>query len=226
MIEDLQARLNQAGAIEVCYLVEESARITNNTFKVWVPSVMGSVDNSKKEFSTKIDTKQNIAKDAVKPNQLQERGYITALNETPYAYRYDGWIPHFKAAKIHIQKGEWTSGTADLSGPTTPAGCGPHTHDTTGTHQANNVEFTDCTLEGIDIWSSTEIDFQNINNKIIKKGHRMYGCFVNGGEPGEFVIFAISNVTPRYDDTKTTENKDVADKTIDGKTNPTNEQMP
>ena len=52
MIEDLQARLNQAGAIEVCYLVEESARITNNTFKVWVPSVMGSVDNSKKEFST------------------------------------------------------------------------------------------------------------------------------------------------------------------------------
>ena len=74
MIEDLQARLNQAGAIEVCYLVEESARITNNTFKVWVPSVMGSVDNSKKEFSTKIDTKQNIAKDAVKPNQLQERG--------------------------------------------------------------------------------------------------------------------------------------------------------
>lgn len=225
-IDDLQHRLNQAGAIEVCYLVEESARITNNTFKVWVPSVMGGVDNSKQEFSSKIDTKQNIAEGAVKPSQLQEKGYIVALNESPYAYRYDGYIPHFKASKIHIAKGEWSTGNADLSGPTTPAGCGPHTHETTGTHQANNVEFTDATLVGIDIWNSTEVDLQNINNKIIRKGHRMYGSFVNGGEPGEFVVFAISNVTPKFDATEISPNADRKDTTIDGKTNPANEEMP
>jgi len=179
-----------------------------------------------KKITISGDTKQNIAEGAVKPSQLQEKGYIVALNECPYAYRYDGYIPHFKASKIHIAKGEWTSGNADLSGPTAPAGCGPHTHDTTGTHQANNVEFTDATLEGIDIWNSTEVDLQNINNKIIRKGHRMYGSFVNGGEPGEFVVFAISNVTPKFDATEISPNADRPDTTIDGKTNPNNAEMP
>nr|DAN01833.1 MAG TPA: hypothetical protein [Bacteriophage sp.] len=225
-INDLVGKLSQNGSIEVCYLVEESARITNNTFKVWVPSVMGSIDNSKPQVNSSIDTKQNLNEGSVKPPQLQEKGYIVALNETPYAYRLDGYIPHHKTVKIHVQKGEWTSGNTDLSGPTTAAGCGPHTHETTGTHQANNTEFTDMTLEGIDYWNTSEIDYQNLHNKIIKKGHRMYGCFVNGGEPGEFVVFAISNVIPRLDSTAETENADRPDTSLDGKKNPQNEQMP
>lgn len=224
-IDDLQSKLNQGGTIEVCYLVEPSARITNHTFKVWVPSVMGSVDSDITEQNTKINAKQNIGEGAVKPAHLQEKGYITAINESPYAYRYDGYIPHFKVAKMHIDSGSWTSGNGTLSGPTTPAGCGPHTHETTGTHQINNAEFSDMTLNGVDLWLSTEVDLQNINNKVMKKGHRMYGAFVNGGEPGEFVVFAISNVTPRFDATEESANADIPDKTIGGKNNPENTEM-
>ena len=42
---DIIGSMHQNGFLEVCYLVEDAARITNQTFKVWVPSVMGGIDN-------------------------------------------------------------------------------------------------------------------------------------------------------------------------------------
>lgn len=224
---DIIGNMHQNGFLEVCYLVEDAARITNQTFKVWVPSVMGGIDNSSLEVkNTKIDAKININSATVTPTQLQEKGYIEAYNVTPYAYRLDGYIPNHKTAKIHVARGTWSTGNVNLSGPTTAAGCGPHTHETTGTHQATSCEFSDMNLEGIEYWNSTEVDYQNINNKIIKKGHKMYGSFVNGDEPGTFIIIAIDHVVPRFNDTAVGADEDRADTSLDGDKLVKNSEMP
>jgi hypothetical protein len=81
-------------------------------------------------------------------------------------------------------------------------------------------------LEGIEYWNSTEVDYQNINNKIIKKGHKMYGSFVNGDEPGTFIIIAIDHVVPRFNDTAVGADEDRADTSLDGDKLVKNSEMP
>lgn len=220
-VEDLRMHSQQNGIVEECYLVEDSVRITSNVFKVWVPSVMGAVDNSKKVEKTKIDTSAMLNEKIVKPAHIETQGYIEAYNVAAYPYRYDGWIPHFQSVKITAKNGKWANGKANLSGPTTPSGCGPHTHDTTGTHQANSVEFSNLELTDIDIYSSSGVDLQNINNICITKGHKMYGCFVNG-EQTKFIILAIDNVSPRLDSKTNDANSDIPSNATDGEKNPQN----
>lgn len=222
---NLRTTFGSTGVIEICYLVEQSANVCNPTFVVYIPSIMGGIEASEegKEESTDLG-KRSLNKNGL-PGKISLDSCIVAKNWTTYGHRLDGWIPHFKAARAHMATGKWTSGKATLSGPTTEeAGPKMHAHETTGIHTINNLTCEDITFDTIDIWSSTEVDFQNINNKVIKYGHKMIGCFPLG-EQSSFIILGIDDVTPRFKSADNRANADRTDEQLDGEKNPENSKM-
>ena len=54
----------------------------------------------------------------------------------------------------------------------------------------------------------------------------MYGSFVNGDEPGTFIIIAIDHVVPRFNDTAVGADEDRADTSLDGDKLVKNSEMP
>lgn len=221
---NLRDGLGTGGLIEKCYLAEESANICSPTFVVWIPSIMGGIDQSKTEQLGKKDLgKRNLNENNTEPGTgtVQMNGTIVAKNLTGYGHQLNGWIPHLKAKRMTMATGTAETYSGNLSGPTTPAGCGPHTHDTTGTHTYSGISMNTMEYKDINIWALTEVDYQNINNKVIKKGHVLYGCFPLGVQ-NEFIILAIDNVTPQLAGKVNRENADVTDTSVDGDKNPKN----
>lgn len=224
---NLRSKFGSTGSVEICYLVESSANVCNPTFVVYVPSIMGGISASPDEgVEEDADLGKRNLNNGGLPSKLKLESCIVAKNWTTYGHRLDGWIPHFKAAKIHMANGKWASGSANLSGPTTvDPGPDMHSHKTTGSHSINQLTCEDITFEGIDVWSSTEVDFQNINNKVIQYGHKMIGCFPLG-EQSNFIILGIDDVTPRTKSAGNRGNADVVDEQVDGSKNPANAPMP
>lgn len=222
-----------------CRLAEPAARITNSHFIVTIPSLMTNLqekaetpDNpndptGKKKLDIKSDLCLNEGVTAIQKNKLKKVEFETTVyaeSIAAYPHRLDGFIKHFKLAKLHAVTGKIKNDEGNLSGPTTPAGCGPHTHETTGSHSRTQIEQNDLTWTQLDGYMMTQVDFENIHNKVIKKGHVMYGAFVNG-QQNKFVIIAISNVIPRTKKA-TVNGKDVeiVDDTVDGEKNPKEEE--
>lgn len=209
------------GVVQVCYLVEESKHITSNTFKVFIPNLMSGINNAKGDYDERIDSKKCLNKTGRVPTSIKCQGYVTAYNMTGYGHRLDGWIPHFKIKKMTAKTGTVQKQSGNLSSGTQPAGCGPHTHSIANSYDASGNDLKEIVYNEIDMYTSTEVDLQNIHNKVIKKGHRMLGVFVSGHQL-RFEIIAIDHVSPRKDDTATRSNGDYTDVTIDGAKNPQN----
>lgn len=210
--------------IEVCYLVEDSKRITSETFKVHIPSLMGGIDNTGKEpEDVNIDTSK-VCLNAENPfNKKVNSGfYIEALNFTPYGHRLDGWIPKFRIQKLTAESGNIsTQNASSISGVTDPGGPGPHTHTLSQPLTLSDNSLSEIVFNNLVATSSTEVDFQELNKKFIKRGAMMIGTFINGLQ-NTFVILAIQNAVPRLTQTEPTGDGDNPDTSIDGGNNPSN----
>lgn len=223
---DLRQTVGLNGGLELCFYVgKEKARITSETFPVWIPSLMGDIpmepgkepeevsfDNSvlMNEEDNFCDTKVSIAYS------------IIAENFTPYGHRLDGWIPMFKIQTLTAETGTVAKQDASSTkGVTQPAGPGPHSHDITQALTLNSNSLSNIVFNNLVATTSTEVDFQELNNKYIEYGQPMIGAFINGGQ-SRFVIIAIQNAVPRLNQTERGPNKDNPDTSIDGDQNPSN----
>ena len=211
--------------IEVCYLVEDSKRITSETFKVHIPSLMGGIDNTGKEpEDVDIDTNKVCLNGENPFNKKISSGfYIEALNFTPYGHRLDGWIPKFRIQQLTAESGTVEKQDASsIKGVTDPGGPGPHTHDLSKPLTLNDNSLNNIVFNNLVATASTEVDFQELNNKFVKRGAMMIGAFINGLQ-NTFVILAIQNAVPRLTQTEPSGgNVDNADTSIDGGNNPPN----
>lgn len=220
-----------------CILAEPSARITNQYFIVTIPALMGGIvekattpDKPVEDPTGKVMQpldKEIILNDgftARDKNALKEIEFSTTIkaeNLTWHAYRLDGFIKHGTIAKLTAKTGAIKKDTGTYNGPTTPAGCGAHTHETTGTHTRKGIKQETLTWTGLDFYMMEQFDLENINNKILKKGDVLYGMFVIGGESNEFKIICIPNVTPRTEhEIETGKNVEIKDTSKDGEKNP------
>ena len=211
--------------IEVCYLVEDSKRITSETFKVHIPSLMGGIDNTGKEpEDVDIDTNKVCLNGENPFNKKISSGfYIEALNFTPYGHRLDGWIPKFRIQQLTAESGTVEKQDASsIKGVTDPGGPGPHTHDLSKPLTLNDNSLNNIVFNNLVATASTEVDFQELNNKFVKRGAMMIGTFINGLQ-NTFVILAIQNAVPRLTQTEPSGgNADNTDTSIDGGNNPPN----
>lgn len=211
--------------IEVCYLVEDSKRITSETFKVHIPSLMGGIDNTGKEpEDVNIDTSKVCLNGENPFNKKINSGfYIEALNFTPYGHRLDGWIPKFRIQTLSAESGTVAKQDASsIKGVTDPGGPGPHTHGLSQPLTLNDNSLKDIVFNNLVATASTEVDFQELNNKFVKRGAMMIGTFINGIQ-NTFVILAIQNAVPRLTQTEPSGgNADNPDTSIDGGNNPSN----
>lgn len=211
--------------IEVCYLVEDSKRITSETFKVHIPSLMNGIENSGKEPEDVTVDSSKICINSENPfNKTINSGfYIEALNFTPYGHRLDGWIPKFRIEKLTAETGTISKQSASSTkGVTEPAGPGPHTHNIKQALTLNSNSLDSIVFNNLVAYNSFEVDFQELNNKFIKRGHMMIGTFINGIQ-NTFVILAMENAVPRLTETERKgNNADNPDTSIDGDTNPAN----
>ena len=226
----------QAGLYE-CILAEPAARITNSHFVVIIPALMQGIEEKAKtpdqpqsdpEGKSDLKTpKENMlnegftARDKNKMDKLNVATTILAENITGYGHRLDGFIKHFHIQKMTAAIGKISKDKGNLSGPTTPSGCGPHTHNTTGVHNRTGITQKELEWTDINVYMSEGVDFENICNKVIKKGHILYGMFVIGKE-NKFVITGIEGVTPRTPAHTSVngQNVEIKDNVVDGDKNP------
>ena len=223
MIKDLRKSMNLSGEMRVCYLAEDAAQITSPTFKVYIPDIMGSIDKNQTDYQ--VQSSSDILLNEEK-NEFSEpvncQGYLVARSACPYGYRLDGYIQKFNVDKI-----EHPEGTSDEIGGKSSKGKTdgvpkhpPHPISQKFTIFKNkilNTIFKNSVFTG-----SHGVDFQNIHNKVIKRGHKMYGSFVVG-EQNQFVIFAIDNAVPYLAGTEIRDDVDRPDSSFDsGSSNPAN----
>ena len=224
-------------AVYECILAEPAARITNSHFVVIIPALMqGIVEKAETPDQPKTDPygkqklktpKENMlnedftARDKNKMGEFTVATTILAENMTCYGHRLDGFIKHFHIQKMTAATGKIESDQGNLSGPTTPAGCGAHTHDTTGVHTRKKISQKELEWTDLNVYMSEGVDFENICNKVMKKGHIMYGMFVIGKE-NKFIITGISGVTPRTPahTNLNGNNVEIKDDVLDGDKNP------
>ena len=217
-------------------LAEPSARITNEYFVVTIPALMGGiveqaetpdkpVEDPEGKGKLPIDKEVVLNKDftARDKNKLQDYNVATTIkaeNLTWHTHRLDGFIKHATIQKVTAKTGAIKKDTGTYNGPTTPAGCGAHTHETTGTHTRKGIKQESLTWTGLDVYMMEQVDFENINNKIIKKGDILYGTFIIGA-PNKFVITCIPGVTPRtVHEIQNGQNVEIKDTSRDGEKNP------
>lgn len=221
MIKDLRKSMNLSGEMRVCYLAEDSAHITSPTFKVFIPDIMGSEifdksQNDTGDYTEEADTKILLNTEKTnfgKPVNCQ--GYLIARSACPYGHRLDGYIQKLTVDKIEHPTGRSDNMTASSTRGRTD-GVGSHpSHPismkfTMNSNKHSNTEFTNSTFTGLH-----GVDFQNIHNKVIKRGHKLYGSFVVG-EQNQFIIFAIDNAVPYLAGSEVREDSDRADGSFDG----------
>lgn len=198
MLKDLRGVANITGVMTACYLAEDSARITSPTFKVWIPSVMGGINKELTEYEEELNTDSilNVEKSEF-PQVGHSQGYIVARSAHPYRIRHDGWIPKFKIEKLTAEDGTVATQSADSTdGASEPVGDHP-SHPIKQALKLMGNKLVDIVFNKLIATNSTEIDYQELNNKYIKRGHLMYGCFIAGMQ-NTFVIFAIDNAVPYH----------------------------
>lgn len=220
-----------------CILAEPSARITNKYFIVTIPALMGGIVEKAETpdkpvedptGKVKIPVDNTIilndgftARDKNKVKDIEFGTTIKAENLTWHAYRVDGFIKHGIIKKLTAETGAIETDKGNLSGPTTPAGCGAHTHETTGVHKRRKISQKRLVWTNLNFYMMEQFDLENINNKILKKGDILYGQFVIGGEANEFKITCIPDVTPRTEhEIETGKNVEIKDTSKDGEKNP------
>ena len=243
-----------SSGIVVCYLMEESKRITSPTFKVWVPSIMNGFEGSATESSVTASTSNilNTRNKFTSASSIQTQGYIIGRNVTAYGHRLDGWCPKFTIEQLTAEDGTFATMTSatltgaaqngavsdlGLSETVSSEDCkngekthDPHTHKLSvsggggggapGSVAMANIQQTQLEQKTIVFnklvaTTSEGFDFQELNHKYIKKGHKMYGSFVDGVQ-NEFIIIGIDQATPYLEQTEDSGIADNADSSFDG----------
>lgn len=216
MITDLRKKMNVSGEIRVCYLAEDSAHITSPSFKVYIPDLMPNIDREQTDYQ--VTTPDSIVLNGEKAefdSTVNCQGYLVARSACPYGHRLDGWIPKFTVDKIEHPTGSSEDITAQSTKGRTDGVPQHPPHPITQkfrmfTSKILNTIFKNSTFTG-----SRGVDFQNIHNKVIKRGHKMYGAFVVG-EQNQFVVFAIDNAVPYMAGSSIREDSNNADSSFDG----------
>ncbi|MGL5714900.1 MAG: hypothetical protein ACRCX2_17925 [Paraclostridium sp.] len=212
MLKDLRQINGFCSSLEKVYLVDQRKRITSPYFNVWVPSLMNGINRGLEDMDEEIsldgilnDNKSGIS------NSVKLSQSIRAKSIHPYRFRHDGWIPEFKTEHTTYEEMTMESGTGDemsassSQGETELGGGPPHTHTIIKpfkmlSNKFKKFFFKDNTSTRMVHTNSTEVDYQELNKVYINKGHVLYGCFVSGGDSTEFVILAIEDVIPYYDE--------------------------
>ena len=217
MVIDLRQDAGISGNIVACYLAEDSARITSPTFKVYIPTIMESIDRNQTDYTESIDPKTNLNEAGTETaTTVNCQGYLVAKSIHPYRIRHDGWIPKFNIETISAESGTISDQSANsTNGVTDPGGPGPHSHSITKKLQLMSNKLKSIVFNKLVATTSTGVDYQELNNKYIKRGHLMYGCFVEGLQ-NQFVILAIDNVVPYKAQAEPGGNADNPDTSFDG----------
>lgn len=216
MMIDLRQDAGITGNIVACYLAEDSARITSPTFKVYIPTLMESIDRNQTDYNETTDPASNLNSGATQSvASVPCQGYIVAKSIHPYRIRHDGWIPKFDILQLTSTDGtvddiqsSSTSGASDAV-PNHPS------HPITKALELIKNTLTKILFNNLVATTSTGVDYQELNNKYIKRGHLMYGCFVEGLQ-NQFVIIAIDNAVPYKAQAEHGGNADNPDTSFDG----------
>lgn len=209
MLTDLR-NLVRYGTLVRCYLAEDSKRVTSSKFKVYIPTLMSSIENTGDVKQEEITTERILNEEGEYNDiNISLPSYIEAKSNHGYMHRLDGWIPEFKTQKstyevINSQEGtiekieaSSTKGSTD-SIPQHPSM--PITKKLElKVNKINNIEWRNNSSDIMVHTNSTEVDFQELNRYFIKRGHPMIGVFLEG-EEFEFRILFIDGVTPYLDE--------------------------
>lgn len=221
---DLRQTVGLNGGLELCfYCGNGKARITSSTFPVWIPSLMGDIpmEPGKVAEDTPFDKSCLLNEDNYLGDSVPVAYSIIAENFTPYGHRLDGWIPEFKIQTLTAETGTIAKQDAgSTKGESDPVPMHP-SHPITKPLTLNSNNLNNIVFNNLVATTSTEVDFQELNNKYIEYGQPMIGAFINGGQ-SRFVVIAIQNAVPRLDQSERGPNKDNPDTSIDGDTNPPN----
>lgn len=216
MVIDLRQQTGITGNIVACYLAEDSARITSPTFKVYIPTLMESIDQNSTEYEEQINEQSSLNEQSSPSGaSVACQGYVVAKSIHPYRIRHDGWIPKFNIETLSAESGSVENISASkTSGMTDGGGPGPHTHTISKALKLMKNSLSKIVFNKLIATTSTGVDFQELNNKYIKRGHLMYGCFVEGLQ-NQFVIIAIDNAVPYKAQTSPSGNADNPDTSFD-----------
>lgn len=189
MIKDLRS-LVRYGTLVRCYLAEDSKRITSSTFKVYIPSLMPSIENTGNDSESDVNVDRCLNQgNSFHNTKVNLPSYIVAKSSHNYMHRLDGWIPEFKTETETNEsiKSSSTDGTSD----------------TVGAHPGKPITqpmtLFKNTIKNTVHTNNTEVDFQELNRYFIKRGHPMIGTFLEG-EEFEFRILFIDGATPYLDE--------------------------
>lgn len=209
MLTDLR-NMVRYGTLVRCYLAEDSKRVTSSTFKVYIPTLMSSIENTGDSKEETINVNRILNEEGTfKESNIVLPGYIEAKSNHGYMHRLDGWIPEFKTetSTYKIIKSETgsidkieassTKGiTEDV--PNEPAHPIKQALDL-NSNNLTSVILNNNTSNTMVHTNSIEVDYQELNRYFIKRGHPMIGVFLEG-EEFEFRILFIDGVTPYLDE--------------------------
>lgn len=209
MIKDLKNVAGNCNGLEKVYLVDEQKRITSPYFNVWIPSLMDGIEQGLEDTENEVDLDSfiiNNEKGQINAS-VKTSGCIRAKSIHNYRFKHEGWIPEYKIQTITYKKTEHPTGSSDEIAGSSSEG---ETERTDHSHPikkalkllGNKLKgfiFENSTSTEMVVTNSTEVDYQELNRIYIKKGHVLYGSFLNGSD-GEFVIQFIDGVTPYYDE--------------------------
>ncbi|MGL5316958.1 MAG: hypothetical protein ACRC92_27110 [Peptostreptococcaceae bacterium] len=213
---DLRSSMN-ISAIVKCYLAEDCKRITSSEFRVYIPSLMGSIPNDGEMSKIETDDSRCLNEEgSYKAVSMETNNYVIGKAITPYFHRLDGWIPEYKTERTTTENetsedgsiGEIASASSDGVTERTD-----HDHPIIKafkmiTNKIKSVVLNKKESNTMVHFNSTEVDFQELHRMYIKRGHQMYGAFIDGDQ-FEFVILAIDGATPYLTETEErTDNKD------------------
>ena len=223
MIKDLRKSMNLSGEMRVCYLAEDSAHITSPTFKVYIPDIMGGINKDQTDYQVPSSEKAVINAEKVEFSQpINCQAYLVARSACPYGHRLDGYIQKFNVDKIEHPEGTSDEITGQSSKGKTDGVPQHPPHPISAKFSLFKAKLLNTIFKNSTFTGSHGVDFQNIHNKVIKRGHKMYGSFVVG-EQNQFVIFAIDNAVPYLAGTEIREDVDRPDTSFDsGESNPGN----
>lgn len=210
MLKDLRGLVNY-GTLVRCYLAEDSKRITASSFKVYIPSLMPSIENNGKEKVENITVDRCLNQEgSLKDCNVSLPSYIEAKSSHNYFHRLDGWIPEYKTEtssyqKITSENGEFDKISASATKGSTDGIPKHPPMKITQKLDLNNNSFKGATMNNNKSYTmvhtnSTEVDYQELNRYFIKRGHPMIGTFLEG-EEFEFRILFIDGATPYLDET-------------------------
>lgn len=223
MIKDMRKNMNLSGEMRVCYLAEDAAHITSPTFKVYIPDIMGNIDQNQTEYNVENDTSVLLNEEKVEFDQpVACQGYVVARSACPYGHRLDGYVQKFNVDKIEHPTGNSDEITGQSSKGKTDGVPQHPPHPISAKLSLFTAKLLNTIFKNSIFTGSHGVDFQNIHNKVIRRGHKMYGSFVVG-EQNQFVIFAIDNAVPYLAGTEVREDADRPDTSFDnGESNPAN----